>query len=153
MLELVELHVDMARPVSRDTTIGHHPRLLHIRYNRTVGGTTMFHTLQPARPQVQQSQPQNAHYQHQIRHNPTEAQPAQLMTAPRSQTEAMPPTRTPPMPSVPLQPVYNPATTHPVFFMNSFRKPPFPLPLDAGLNPVATGYVFARDGMATKTKL
>ncbi|EME40632.1 hypothetical protein DOTSEDRAFT_136426, partial [Dothistroma septosporum NZE10] len=94
----------------------------------------------------------NAQHQ-QVRNGHTEAQQTQLMTLPRNQLEAMPPNRTHPMPSLPMQPMYNPATTHPVFFMNNFRKPPFPLPLTAGLNPVATGYVFAKDGTATRTKL
>jgi len=63
---------------------------------------------------------------------------------------------TPPPPHHPL-PLFNPATTHPVFFMTHWRKPPFPLPLNPALSPVAAGYVFPhhhlRPTTAGNTKL
>jgi len=50
--------------------------------------------------------------------------------------------------------MYNPAQTHPVFFTDCWRKPPFPVPFNNGFNPVATGYVFGdgrpRTGFMTK---
>ncbi|KAK4494549.1 hypothetical protein PRZ48_013905 [Zasmidium cellare] len=78
------------------------------------------------------------------------------ISAPRNQIEAMPPSKTMPeplkVPPYPTQPLYNPAVMHPVF-MGNFRKAPFPQPLNGGLHPVATGYVFARDRMNGNTKL
>ena len=46
----------------------------------------------------------------------------------------------------PLRPPFDSSSRHPVFFTNTLRKAPFPLPLPASgvavTNPVAQGYVF-----------
>ncbi|KAH9833611.1 hypothetical protein Tdes44962_MAKER08769 [Teratosphaeria destructans] len=49
-------------------------------------------------------------------------------------------------------PMYNPALVHPVFFTDAWRKPPFPMPLNAGVSPVAAGYVFG-NAKSNMTKL
>ena len=93
-------------------------------------------------------------FQQQIRHPHTEQSTVDLVTAPRNQLEAMPPSKAPLKPvGPPIPMVYNPATTHPVFFTNNFHRPPFPLPMDAGLSPAATGYVFAKEQLGSRTKL
>ncbi|EGP84416.1 uncharacterized protein MYCGRDRAFT_87541 [Zymoseptoria tritici IPO323] len=107
----------------------------------------MIPSLQPSRPKVPA---QSQHVQQQTRTFHTHA------TAPRNQIEAMPPFTTPETAKAQLvSPVstYNPATTHPVFFMNNFRKPPFPLPMNTGFSPAATGYVFGRTRTDSNTKL
>lgn len=83
------------------------------------------------RVQIQQQHQQSPLVQQQIRSIDT-------VTSPRNQIEAMPPNTTPP----PLPLVFNPATMHPVFFMNNWRKTPFPLPINPAVSPVAAGYVF-----------
>lgn len=72
----------------------------------------------------------------------------------------MPPNRTHEMPHPPLQqqalPLYNPAVIHPVFFSDSWHKPPFPLPFNTAWNPVTAGYAFsnaAGAGAGRGTKL
>lgn len=63
---------------------------------------------------------------------------------PRNQMEAMPPHQGPeshPL-SHPSGNTFNPATVHPVFFSQAWRKAPYPLPGTTGFSPVATGYVF-----------
>lgn len=57
--------------------------------------------------------------------------------------EAMPPSQIPINQPIPHQ-AFNPATVHPVFFSEAWRKSPFPLPGTGGFSPVATGYVFGR---------
>lgn len=54
--------------------------------------------------------------------------------------EAMPPHKAHLLPS---QSFYDAATRHPVFFTNSLRKPPFPIPQipSHGWSPVANGYI------------
>lgn len=127
----------------------------------------MLPTLQPNRPKLIENQdatgqtqtsPRNPRFQQQIRH----ANQAQYMISPvvnpKNQIEAMPPISTPKSVSAKAPelalPSYNPAILHPVFFANSWRKPPFPLPLSTGFSPVATGYVFgdtrARANSTTK---
>ncbi|KAL9529061.1 hypothetical protein SMMN14_07385 [Sphaerulina musiva] len=116
----------------------------------------MFPSMQPHRPQ----NPLH-HGNHQQQTRPVSD------SAPKNQIEAMPPnttstittastSTTPPPPHHPL-PLFNPATTHPVFFMTHWRKPPFPLPLNPALSPVAAGYVFPhhhlRPTTAGNTKL
>lgn len=72
----------------------------------------------------------------------------------------MPPVKDIPMPMpdlikpipMPMQPMNNPAVMHPVF-MGNFRKSPFPVAPNGTLNPVATGYIFARDRVNGNTKL
>ncbi|KAF2838706.1 hypothetical protein M501DRAFT_935448 [Patellaria atrata CBS 101060] len=61
---------------------------------------------------------------------------------PRSQVEEMPPFVLPSHTLSPLQ-SYS-STRHPVFFTDSFRRPPFPLPPDAsrGQSPIAHGYIY-----------
>ncbi|KAF1994432.1 hypothetical protein P154DRAFT_475986 [Amniculicola lignicola CBS 123094] len=72
---------------------------------------------------------------------------------PRSQIEAMPPfapapARAPTQAQAhafpPPHMLYNSATRHPVFFTETLRKPPFPIPRLAAQawNPVASGYIF-----------
>ncbi|KAK3712838.1 hypothetical protein LTR37_008929 [Vermiconidia calcicola] len=103
----------------------------------------MFSTLQPSRPKTHPAPSPDPLHQQQIRG----AHPEQQRTAPSNQIEAMPPHKTPMMANnLEMQqnqsmPVYNPATTHPVFFTN-WRKPPFPMPTCNGFSPAATGYVF-----------
>lgn len=61
----------------------------------------------------------------------------------------------------PHPPLYNPALRHPVFFTESLRKPPFPLPFSSAhsfsFSPVAAGYVLEQRrlpaGRATGAKL
>lgn len=106
--------------------------------------------------QIQPNHPPNPLYQQQTRNLHVEP-PAEQIASPRNQIEAMPPSKTMPeplkiQPPPIMQPMYNPAVMHPVF-MGNFRKAPFPLPLNGSLNPVATGYVFARDRVNGHTKL
>ncbi|USW57293.1 hypothetical protein Slin15195_G106120 [Septoria linicola] len=111
----------------------------------------MFSSLQPSRPQVQHQQPRNPQYQQQTRAIQIGAGQPELVTAPRNQIEAMPPNQTTPHSAPPL-PMYNPATMHPVFMMNNWKKTPFPLPINPAISPVAAGYVFPqiRPNMSTK---
>jgi hypothetical protein len=68
--------------------------------------------------------------------------------APKTQTEALPQIIQGGMTSNGTPAVgpqsFNTAYVHPVFFTNTLRKPPFPLPRDpnpASYNPVALGYL------------
>ncbi|KAM3424506.1 hypothetical protein BST61_g6510 [Cercospora zeina] len=112
----------------------------------------MFSALQPSRPQVSQQRPQNPLYQQQTRVNHSETPNPELARSPRNQIEAMPPNQTVSHPLAQPLPLYNPATMHPVFFMHSWRKTPFPLPVNPAISPVAAGYVFpqARSNGGTK---
>lgn len=67
---------------------------------------------------------------------------------PRNQMEAMPPNQSPNNHSSTA--TFNPATVHPVFFAQAWRKAPFPLPGATGFSPVATGYVFGGTGVTRK---
>lgn len=104
--------------------------------------------------QLQPKSDRDPMFQQQLRHPHTAQSTVDLVTAPRNQLEAMPPSKAPMKPVGPPVPmVYNPATTHPVFFTNNFHRPPFPLPMDAGLSPAAAGYVFAKEQIGSRTKL
>ncbi|KAI7537794.1 hypothetical protein KC331_g10731 [Hortaea werneckii] len=109
----------------------------------------MLSTQQSKRPTLQplQQQHPNPLFQQQTRlstTHPSKATPS-LDGSPKSQIEAMPPSKTqPPSSNRPQQamPLYNPAIVHPVFFSNGWHKPPFPLPFNAGWSPAAAGYAF-----------
>ncbi|KAK5695071.1 hypothetical protein LTR17_024656 [Elasticomyces elasticus] len=99
----------------------------------------MLTSLQPSRPKVQPPHRPDPLFQQQIRTSHTQAEDK----VPRNQIEAMPPnTSSPGTAAGPALTLYNPALVHPVFFSESWRKPPFPLPINASFNPVAAGYVF-----------
>ncbi|KAI7324902.1 hypothetical protein KC326_g896 [Hortaea werneckii] len=111
--------------------------------------------------QPQQQQPPSPLFQQQIRPStayPSTATPS-LDASPKSQIEAMPPSKTQPSPpSIPSRqamPLYNPAIVHPVFFSDGWHKPPFPLPFNAGWSPAAAGYAFnnRQRGTNNTTKL
>ncbi|QIW98891.1 hypothetical protein AMS68_004409 [Peltaster fructicola] len=107
----------------------------------------MFSSLQPSRPKARLIHDTTARkplHQHQIR----------SIKSPRTQIEAMPPHQAPVQsPALPL-PQFNPATMHPVFFTEHWRKPPFQMPMASGFSPVATGYVFGDNKRRnTSTKL
>ncbi|OSS44178.1 hypothetical protein B5807_11242 [Epicoccum nigrum] len=122
----------------------------------------MIPSMQPSRPKLP-SQPTHIQQQRRTTHSPPQPQPAQQQqqpththappgssqgSKPKSQIEAMPPTRTPPMSlSAPAKSAYDAATRHPVFFTSSLRKLPFPMPQvgSAGWSPVASGYVLERE--------
>ncbi|KAI7238629.1 hypothetical protein KC330_g2493 [Hortaea werneckii] len=123
----------------------------------------MLSSQQPKRPtlQPQQQQHPNPLFQQQTRPStayPSKATPS-LDGSPKSQIEAMPPSKTQPLPpSIPprqAMPLYNPAIVHPVFFSDGWHKPPFPLPFNAGWSPAAAGYAFNNRQRATNntTKL
>jgi hypothetical protein len=97
--------------------------------------------------QVSNPQSQNPMHQQQTRTASTSSPPKIL--APRNQMEAMPPSQIPINQSIPHQP-FNPATVHPVFFSEAWRKAPFPMPGTSGFSPVATGYVFGSRGTSTR---
>jgi hypothetical protein len=98
--------------------------------------------------QVSNPQTPNPMHQQQTRTASTSSPPKIL--APRNQMEAMPPSQIPGInQSLPHQP-FNPATVHPVFFSEAWRKAPFPMPGTAGFSPVATGYVFGSRGTTTR---
>lgn len=133
----------------------------------------MLPSLQPSRPKVftphahtayhslliltqlphQPTQPTYAHQQRRTTHELPQQQQQQqqpphatpVNQKPRSQVEAMPPSRTSPF--RPPQSFYDAATRHPVFFTNNLRKPPFPIPQtpSQGWNPVAIGYIQERE--------
>ncbi|KAK6433827.1 hypothetical protein LTR95_009992 [Oleoguttula sp. CCFEE 5521] len=81
--------------------------------------------------------------------------PAPRSSRPQTQMEAMPPNALPVRSSsIPTTTVYNPATMHPVFFTEAWRRPPFAVPGSAAFSPVATGYVFGdTNTRSTLTKL
>lgn len=103
--------------------------------------------------QVESNRPQTPLSQQQTRASQTKTQ------SPANQIEAMPPSLTPSarqgIAAAAPSPMYNPATTHPVFFTQSWRRPPFPMPFNEGISPAATGYVFrdARNRSQSMTKL
>lgn len=102
--------------------------------------------------------PQNPLYQQQIRAVITPASSERASeSSPKCQIEAMPPNEkyTPAAVAAKQQApqhVYNAAFVHPVFFTSSWRKPPFPLPINPGLSPAATGYVFGNAHCRTESK-
>ncbi|KAF2719084.1 hypothetical protein K431DRAFT_229400 [Polychaeton citri CBS 116435] len=111
----------------------------------------MISSMQPSRPKVANQRINNPQNQHQIRSSSTpslSSNATSTITArPQSQVEAMPQSGSPQTtrqlinPSLP----WNPASMHPVFFSENWRKSPFPMPAGAtGFSPVATGYVFGR---------
>ncbi|KAK4544396.1 hypothetical protein LTR36_004287 [Oleoguttula mirabilis] len=114
----------------------------------------MLPALQPSRPKVHSPHHQNPPYQQQTRTLQSQSAEQQTAGPPRNQIEAMPPSSTPPIKQQAAMPMYNPAVTHPVFFTETWRKPPFPLPFNAGFSPVAAGYAFGnnkpRAGSPTK---
>jgi hypothetical protein len=138
----------------------------------------MFPALQPHRPQViiqrhlLHSQSKLADINSQLDlHRPVpnpqirESQSPSLnssghLTAPRNQIEAMPPFA--PTPSPKLPPInlpfshYNSAMLHPVFFTQSLRKLPFPLPngasSSASYNPAAFGYIAETSGRRIESR-
>ncbi|KAF2494118.1 hypothetical protein BU16DRAFT_65107 [Lophium mytilinum] len=137
----------------------------------------MLPALQPSRPKLPQQdhRPSYLHQQTRSLQHPS-APPPPISNAPsstipqkkpRNQIEAMSPfaptlqtlqtlqTRNPAFsPSA-----YDSAVRHPVFFTEQLRKPPFPLPQNAGqgVSPVAFGYVLesrkADAGFGGRTKL
>ncbi|KXT03196.1 hypothetical protein AC578_4748 [Pseudocercospora eumusae] len=114
--------------------------------------TSMISSLQPSRPQAHSQRPQHPRYQQHTRSTHTKFPQPALVTSPRNQIEAMPPSKTVPEPPR-MMPVYNPATMHPAFFSGNWRKQPFPLPINPSLSPATLGYVFPRPGSASGTKL
>ncbi|KAK8191984.1 hypothetical protein HDK77DRAFT_485600 [Phyllosticta capitalensis] len=50
-------------------------------------------------------------------------------------------------------PAYDCAVRHPVFFTCALRKPPFALPHDETMNPVARGYISENQNQKKQTKL
>ena len=97
--------------------------------------------------QVSNQQTPNPMHQQQTRTVSTSSPSKNL--APRNQMEAMPPSQIPINQTVPHQ-AFNPATVHPVFFSEAWRKAPFPMPGTGGFSPVATGYVFGSRGTTTR---
>ncbi|KAK0944143.1 hypothetical protein LTR29_004275 [Friedmanniomyces endolithicus] len=95
-------------------------------------------------------------YQQQTRISHSQPEAKAPARTPASQVEAMPPNGTPRAPTAgPNLASYNPALMHPVFFTDGWRKPPFPLPVNAAFSPVAAGYVFGngRSRADSMTKL
>ncbi|KAK6435000.1 hypothetical protein LTR95_008814 [Oleoguttula sp. CCFEE 5521] len=110
----------------------------------------MLPSLQPKRPQAQ-AHPVGQHTSYQQNRATTTTSGSR----PRTQLEAMPPNNVAPRSAPgPISLAYNPAITHPVFFTNAWRKPPFSMPGSAAFSPVATGYVFgSTTTRSTTTKL
>ncbi|KAF2658804.1 hypothetical protein K491DRAFT_592374 [Lophiostoma macrostomum CBS 122681] len=110
----------------------------------------MLSASQPLRPKPPQQDPRpnSAYQQKRAIHEQLPPQPqssfrellepyvTHTFPRPRNQIEAMPP-------SIPVQPAYDSAVRHPVFFTEQLRKPPFPVPEVAsrGYSPVAKGYI------------
>ncbi|KAF2772896.1 hypothetical protein EJ03DRAFT_173003 [Teratosphaeria nubilosa] len=110
----------------------------------------MLPASQPHRPKLQGHQQPSPLYQQQTRTLHSASSPQ--LSRPTSQIEAMPPFTTPIERTNHPLPMYNPALVHPVFFTDAWRKPPFPMPLSAGISPVAAGYVFG-SAKSNMTKL
>ncbi|KAF7196711.1 hypothetical protein HII31_02081 [Pseudocercospora fuligena] len=144
------------------TLLSGHPCILRAPLSYTSGrglrlrlaqlNLSMISSLQPSRPQAHSHHPHNPQYQQQIRNTHTEVRQPALVTSPRNQIEAMPPSKTTPEPPR-VTPMFNPATMHPAFFSGNWRKQPFPLPINPSLSPATLGYVFPRPGSASRTKL
>ncbi|KAF1838065.1 hypothetical protein BDW02DRAFT_565328 [Decorospora gaudefroyi] len=124
----------------------------------------MIPALQPSRPKPPQQSPLPTYAQQQQRRathetSHTQQQPTNLQPfKPTSQIEAMPPFGPPQTPPSFFTPLYDSAVRHPVFFTQTLKKPPFPIPHGAsqGWNPVASGYIVERrrgEVVAGKTKL
>jgi hypothetical protein len=134
-------------PSSLHTTTRHHVFLTPAfetqgRYSSYLTPKTNTHIEQVSNPQTP-----NPMHQQQTRTASTSSPPKIL--APRNQMEAMPPSQIPINQSIPHQ-TFNPATVHPVFFSEAWRKAPFPMPGTSGFSPVATGYVFGSRGTTAR---
>ncbi|KAK0780653.1 hypothetical protein LTR91_011330 [Friedmanniomyces endolithicus] len=106
----------------------------------------MLPSSQLLRPRPEAPKHRVSLYQQQTRSSHSQPDAKATTRSPASQVEAMPPNGTPRAPAAvgagPNLTLYNPALMHPVFFTDCWRKPPFPLPVNAAFSPVAAGYVF-----------